>query len=132
MATSPMAETTGVAVRCPHGKRAARGHAQVGRGLRIGICLLELHLLPLARAFGPGLLREWQVHARDLLIVTKVGHGFDGFQHETLQQERFQSVGTVNYPDERVPYTRITEYKHLTGQVHSATTAAGTGRAFRR
>jgi UDP-galactopyranose mutase len=44
------------------------------------------------------------------------------FQHETLDQAEFQSVGTVNYPDERVPYTRITEYKHLTGQKCPATT----------
>jgi len=44
------------------------------------------------------------------------------FQHDTLEQERFQSVGTVNYPDENVPYTRITEYKHLTGQHHPCTT----------
>jgi UDP-galactopyranose mutase len=27
----------------------------------------------------------------------------------------------VNYPDETVKYTRITEYKHLTGQRHSRT-----------
>jgi UDP-galactopyranose mutase len=39
------------------------------------------------------------------------------FRHETLPQERFQEVAVVNYPDEAVPYTRITEYKHLTGQV---------------
>lgn len=39
------------------------------------------------------------------------------FQHETHAQDRFQAVATVNYPDEAVPYTRITEYKHLTGQV---------------
>ena len=38
------------------------------------------------------------------------------FHHETLAQERFQSVGTVNYPQTE-DYTRITEYKHLTGQV---------------
>ncbi|HBB22215.1 MAG TPA: UDP-galactopyranose mutase, partial [Pseudomonas sp.] len=30
-------------------------------------------------------------------------------------------VGTVNYPSEDVPYTRISEYKHLTGQVHPKT-----------
>lgn len=29
-----------------------------------------------------------------------------------------QAVGTVNYPNEHA-YTRITEFKHLTGQVHS-------------
>jgi UDP-galactopyranose mutase len=44
------------------------------------------------------------------------------FRHETLEQEWFQPVGTVNYPDESVPYTRISEYKHLTGQVSPKTT----------
>lgn len=44
------------------------------------------------------------------------------FRHETIEREQFQPVGTVNYPAEDVPYTRITEYKHLTGQVHPSTT----------
>ena len=44
------------------------------------------------------------------------------FRHETLDQEWFQSVGTVNYPDEATPYTRISEYKHLTGQTSGRTT----------
>ncbi|HEV2082521.1 MAG TPA: UDP-galactopyranose mutase [Brevundimonas sp.] len=43
------------------------------------------------------------------------------FRHETLDQERFQPVATVNYPDEATPHTRITEYKHLTGQAHPKT-----------
>lgn len=38
------------------------------------------------------------------------------FRHETLDQEWLQPVAVVNYPDEQVPYTRVTEYKHLTGQ----------------
>ena len=38
------------------------------------------------------------------------------FRHETVQQAEFQPVAVVNYPSEDVPYTRITEYKHLTGQ----------------
>jgi UDP-galactopyranose mutase len=38
------------------------------------------------------------------------------FEHETLDREWLQPVAVVNYPDEAVPYTRITEYKHLTGQ----------------
>jgi len=38
------------------------------------------------------------------------------FRHETLERPWFQPVATVNYPAEDVPYTRITEYKHLTGQ----------------
>lgn len=44
------------------------------------------------------------------------------FQHETLDQEWLQPVAVVNYPSEDVPYTRITEYKHLTGQSGSKTT----------
>ena len=44
------------------------------------------------------------------------------FRHETLDQPNFQPVATVNYPDEATPYTRITEYKHLTGQSHPRTT----------
>jgi UDP-galactopyranose mutase len=42
------------------------------------------------------------------------------FHHETLPVKQFQSVGTVNYPNDN-PYTRITEFKHLTGQQHEQT-----------
>lgn len=42
------------------------------------------------------------------------------FEHVTLAQTRFQDVGTVNYPNEH-PYTRVTEFKHLTGQAHPMT-----------
>ena len=44
------------------------------------------------------------------------------FEFETLPIDRYQATGTVNYPDESVPYTRISEFKHLTGQRHAATT----------
>jgi UDP-galactopyranose mutase len=40
------------------------------------------------------------------------------FEHRIVEQERFQPVAVVNYPDPQTPYTRITEYKHLTGQTH--------------
>jgi UDP-galactopyranose mutase len=43
------------------------------------------------------------------------------FRHETLSQSSLQPVGVVNYPNESVPYTRITEYKHLTGQASDKT-----------
>jgi UDP-galactopyranose mutase len=43
------------------------------------------------------------------------------FEFETLAAELVQPVGTVNYPNEHA-YTRQTEFKHLTGQVHAATT----------
>jgi UDP-galactopyranose mutase len=42
------------------------------------------------------------------------------FVHETLDKEWFQFVGSVNYPQTEA-YTRITEYKHLTGQMHPRT-----------
>jgi UDP-galactopyranose mutase len=42
------------------------------------------------------------------------------FKHETLNQERFQPVAVVNYPNEHA-YTRITEFKFLTGQQHRNT-----------
>jgi UDP-galactopyranose mutase len=42
------------------------------------------------------------------------------FEHETLEQEWFQPTGTVNYPQTEA-FTRITEYKHLTGQAHPKT-----------
>jgi len=44
------------------------------------------------------------------------------FDHKTIDQERYQPVGTVNYPSPDVPYTRISEYKHLTGQQAPRTT----------
>jgi UDP-galactopyranose mutase len=43
------------------------------------------------------------------------------FEHVTLDQPRFQPVGTVNYPVSEA-YTRISEFKHLTGQQHAKTT----------
>lgn len=43
------------------------------------------------------------------------------FRHETIDCEKLQPVAVINYPDERIPYTRVTEYKHLTGQSHAKT-----------
>ncbi|MBZ9798939.1 UDP-galactopyranose mutase [Mesorhizobium sp. ES1-4] len=42
------------------------------------------------------------------------------FEHVTLDSEQFQPVAVVNYPQTQ-DYTRITEYKHLTGQQNSRT-----------
>jgi UDP-galactopyranose mutase len=43
------------------------------------------------------------------------------FEHQHLPDaEQYQPVGTVNYPND-YDYTRITEFKHLTGQKHSGT-----------
>lgn len=42
------------------------------------------------------------------------------FRHATLDQSWLQPVAVVNYPQTQA-YTRITEYKHLTGQRHEKT-----------
>jgi len=42
------------------------------------------------------------------------------FEHVTVDKEWHQPVGVVNYPQDK-PYTRVTEYKHLTGQQHGRT-----------
>ena len=42
------------------------------------------------------------------------------FRHETLDVEQALPTGTVNYPQTEA-YTRISEYKHMTGQVHPKT-----------
>ena len=43
------------------------------------------------------------------------------FRFETLEQDDFQGCGTVNYTVDE-DYTRITEFKHLTGQVKPGVT----------
>ena len=42
------------------------------------------------------------------------------FRHQTHAREQFQAVGTVNYPND-YGYTRISEFKHITGQEHPST-----------
>lgn len=42
------------------------------------------------------------------------------FKFETFLSSEYQPVGTVNYPND-YDYTRITEFKHMTGQKHEFT-----------
>jgi UDP-galactopyranose mutase len=42
------------------------------------------------------------------------------FRHETLNEVRHQPVAVVNFPNEHA-FTRVTEFKHLTGQEHPKT-----------
>jgi UDP-galactopyranose mutase len=49
------------------------------------------------------------------------------FEHElraTPGGALAQPVAQVNYPNERIPYTRVTEFRHLTGQVAEVSTLA--------
>ncbi len=43
------------------------------------------------------------------------------FKFESHDKEWYQETGTINYPNTQ-PYTRITEFKYLTGQQHHRTT----------
>jgi UDP-galactopyranose mutase len=43
------------------------------------------------------------------------------FKFETFNKEWLQPVAVINYPNDN-PYTRVTEFKHLTGQEHHKTT----------
>jgi UDP-galactopyranose mutase len=51
----------------------------------------------------------------------KLPYRYLRFDHVTLDEEWHQPVAVVNYPQTE-QYTRVTEYKHLTGQVHPQTT----------
>jgi UDP-galactopyranose mutase len=42
------------------------------------------------------------------------------FKHETLNMVQAQPVAVINYPNDYA-YTRVTEFKHLTGQEHQKT-----------
>jgi len=42
------------------------------------------------------------------------------FEFQTLDTPQAQPVGTINHPNDHA-YTRVTEFKHLTGQVHPKT-----------
>jgi UDP-galactopyranose mutase len=72
-----------------------------------------------------------QVRFRKLIYSGPVDEYFDyrfgrlpyrslHFEHRTLDQEWLQSVAVINYPNEH-EYTRVTEFKHLTGQKHART-----------
>lgn len=45
------------------------------------------------------------------------------FEFEHAEVDRVQPVGQINYPNDQ-PFTRTTEFKHLTGQRHGRTTIA--------
>lgn len=72
------------------------------------------------------------VRARHVIFTGPIDEYFDyrfgrlpyrslRFEHRNLPVAQFQPVAVVNYPDHAVPHTRITEYKHLTGQIHRST-----------
>ena len=90
--------------------------------VRLGVDALSLLNLE-----GGQILVEGQAFHGPVIFTGQVdelfGHKFGplpyrtlDFQFETLEQDQFQTHGTVNYTVDE-PYTRITEFKHMTGQV---------------
>jgi len=72
-----------------------------------------------------------EVKYRDLIYTGPIDEYFDfyygklpyrslDFTFETKPVERFQAGAVINYPNEH-EYTRVTEFKYLTGQTHSKT-----------
>ncbi len=73
------------------------------------------HLLPWKRMVYTGPIDAFFDHRHGKLPYRSLE-----FEHVNLPQEQFQRVGTVNYPND-YGYTRISEFKHITGQRHATT-----------
>jgi UDP-galactopyranose mutase len=74
---------------------------------------------------------EDEIPYRNLIFTGPIDEFFDyrygklpyrslHFKHDTINRPVFQPQAVVNYPNEHL-YTRITEFKYLTGQEHSKT-----------
>lgn len=75
---------------------------------------------------------RWRIKAKHVVYTGPIDAFFDHcygelpyrsiqFEHEHLPAiGRYQQVGVVNFPNDHA-YTRITEFKHLTGQRHPGT-----------
>ncbi len=74
---------------------------------------------------------EGKIPYREMVFTGPVDEYFDyvfgklpyrslQFKHETLSKPVHQPVAVVNYPNQH-PYTRVTEFKYLTGQEHPKT-----------
>jgi UDP-galactopyranose mutase len=72
-----------------------------------------------------------EISFRELIFTGPIDEYFDyclgklpyrsvRFEHQTHNCAKFQAVPVVNYPNEH-PYTRVTEFKYLTGQEHPKT-----------
>ncbi len=76
-------------------------------------------------------VRDWVPH-REVIYTGPVDEYFDfcygklpyrslEFRFETMPSAQLQPVAVINYPNDYA-YTRITEFKHLTGQEHPKST----------
>src|SRR5436189_4381651 len=92
--------------------------------------MLDHEYIDLALATDFRELRK-EVNFRQLIYSGPIDEFFDfrygklpyrslHFSHRTLNREWFQPVAVVNYPND-FDYTRVTEFKHLTGEQHQRT-----------
>ncbi|PYI77071.1 MAG: UDP-galactopyranose mutase [Verrucomicrobia bacterium] len=92
--------------------------------------MLDHEYIDLALATDFRELRK-EVNFRQLIYSGPIDEFFDfrygklpyrslEFRHRTLNREWFQPVAVVNYPND-FDYTRVTEFKHLTGEQHQRT-----------
>ena len=74
---------------------------------------------------------EEEVRFRELIFTGPIDEYFEycygqlpyrslEFKHQTFDRPQYQPAAVVNYPNEHA-YTRITEFKYLTGQEHAKT-----------
>ncbi len=74
-----------------------------------------------------------KIHYKNLIYTGPIDYFFDYkygklqyrsiiFEFERYNKGHYQDYAVVNYPDEKVKYTRITEFKYLTGQNIDKTT----------
>lgn len=76
----------------------------------------ERHLHPGAHVIYTGPIDAYFDHCHGPLPYRSLR-----FEHQHLPEvSQFQTVGTVNYPNDH-DYTRITEFKHLSGETHAGT-----------
>ncbi len=72
-----------------------------------------------------------EISFRELIFTGPIDEYFDfcygklpyrslRFEHQTHDTRTFQSAAVINYPNEHA-YTRVTEFKYLTGQEHAKT-----------
>jgi UDP-galactopyranose mutase len=76
----------------------------------------EIHQLGLAKR----IIFTGQIDEYFEFCLGKLPYRTLRFEHVTEDCEWIQPVAVVNYPQSQ-PYTRVTEYKHLTGQAHPKT-----------
>ncbi len=73
------------------------------------------------------------IHSQTMIYTGPLDYYFDycygklkwrsiHFSFETYEKESFQPTASSRYPSLEYPWTRITEFKKMTGQIHSKTT----------